>query len=80
MAGYKYFGSPLPGMGEYPSADEVGVWWTQATFSDGLAEWRCWFCGKYGHSLSIWWARLRHWAHCRRCHTTFRRSDAWPMA
>lgn len=62
-----YFGDPLPGVGDYAPADQTGVWWTQATFSDGLAEWRCAACGRSGQGLSIWWARFRHRTHrCRR--------------
>ncbi|MDQ6797904.1 MAG: hypothetical protein M3011_07785 [Actinomycetota bacterium] len=57
------------GIGPWDPApdDQAGVWWTQATFSAGLAQWKCPLCWHGGEGLSLWWARLRYWAHRRVC-------------
>ncbi len=63
----QYFGSQIPGLGDRPTNEQTGVWWTQLDYSNGLAEWRCPTCKKYRFGLSIWWAKFRYCFHERFC-------------
>lgn len=45
--------------------DIEGVYWVQATPSDGVARWRC-LCGAEGDSFSIAIARISYYWHRRK--------------
>lgn len=45
-----------------PPAEQLGVFWVQATPTYGFACWRC-PCGRHGRTWTITGARLRFWWH-----------------